>query len=390
MYQWQAQQLKANANGSSSSSSSLTSSLFGSNTSMVDQISSMVELTKYAMDAMGLSSDARVTFSQITKYRNQLQNEFSQSVKDGFANSGISNVAALSYTVDKYGKITVSGDNAQDRKTAQAWFDANPSFGKEIRENLDKADYEDEASFTISSTGKITLTNGLQDSLQARIDANSAISEGLAQALKEIDGLKLPATISFDENGNLVAMENAALHEWLAANPQIAEGIKKELDKSGVELSAITMQVSSRGELRLQLSNATLDRGQKAMDELTDAGKKIYTGLNSMNIDPNINFTIQIGDDGSINVISDHPDRDKVQRFFEDNPELVKKFRQIETLAGIDDARKAMQLSPTTMRKRIQIESMMSWWAGGNDTSSYFGSYSNNSLSLLSGLNLKV
>ncbi len=79
-------------------------------------------------------------------------------------------------------------------------------------------------------------------------------------------------------------------------------------------------------------------------------------------------------------IISDHPDRDKVQRFFDEHPEMVKKYRQIETLSGIDDARKAMQISPSDMRKRIQIESMSAWWAG----------YAGGNLSLLTGLNLNI
>ena len=66
LFQWQGQQLKGStSSGSKSSSSSSLESLFG-NTSMTSQLSSMVELTKYAMDAMGLGSDSRVTFNQIT------------------------------------------------------------------------------------------------------------------------------------------------------------------------------------------------------------------------------------------------------------------------------------------------------------------------------------
>ena len=54
LLQWQGQQLKSTGSGSSKSSSANgLSSLFG-NTSMTNQLSSMVELTKYAMDAMGL------------------------------------------------------------------------------------------------------------------------------------------------------------------------------------------------------------------------------------------------------------------------------------------------------------------------------------------------
>ena len=58
MYQWQNQKLStstsdsSSSSGSSSSSSSMSQLLSGN--TMSDQLSSMVELTKYAMNAMGL------------------------------------------------------------------------------------------------------------------------------------------------------------------------------------------------------------------------------------------------------------------------------------------------------------------------------------------------
>ena len=60
LYQWQNQKLSTSTSGSSSSSgsksssSSLSQMLSGS--SITSQLSSMVDLTKYAMDAWGLAS----------------------------------------------------------------------------------------------------------------------------------------------------------------------------------------------------------------------------------------------------------------------------------------------------------------------------------------------
>ena len=88
LFQWQGQQLKSTGSETSKSAAANSVSSLFSGASMTNQISSMVELTKYAMDAMGVSSNARVTFSQITRYREQLQSEFSQAVKDGLAQSG--------------------------------------------------------------------------------------------------------------------------------------------------------------------------------------------------------------------------------------------------------------------------------------------------------------
>ena len=99
-----------------------------------------------------------------------------------------------------------------------------------------------------------------------------------------------------------------------------------------------------------------------------------------------------VGGDGRLIVqtIGDGADQAKIQQFFNDNPKLVKQYQQIEALSGLDDARKAMQVSPSEMRKRIQVESMAAWWSGSGSASSYFGSYSEGNMSVLAGLNRSV
>ena len=107
LLQWQGQQLKSTGTSSSSStSSSSLSSLLSSSNSMTSQLSSMVELTKYAMESMGLSDNSRVTFSQITKYREQLLSSFNDSVKRGLSEIGVSNPENITFTLDKDGKLT--------------------------------------------------------------------------------------------------------------------------------------------------------------------------------------------------------------------------------------------------------------------------------------------
>ena len=91
-----------------------------------------------------------------------------------------------------------------------------------------------------------------------------------------------------------------------------------------------------------------------------------------------------------VTVVSDSADKAKIQQFFDDNPALVKQYQQIEALSGLDDARKAMQIAPSEMRKRIEVESMAAWWSGSDSSSSYFGSYSDGNMSVLAGLNLSV
>lgn len=398
LLQWQGQQLKSTGSSSAkSSSSNALSSLFGNTSSMTSQLSSMVELTKYAMDAMGLSSDSRVTFSQITKYREQLQEEFSQSVKKGLAQVGVSDPESVTFTLNKDGTLTADSPNASDKKTVQAWLDANPDLGKSLRQDLTSAGLAEDAKvqMRVNLAGKLSVINATQDAMQSALDAQEDLSKDLRAALKEM-GVDLSGGMAFvfDDEGNLAVQgenEHAAeVNAWLAENPELGQAVKKEMEKHGVEVTAVTLNLRTEGTLKISANNAELNDIQDVLDKEGDLGKKLYSGMKDLGIDPNANFTIQVNSDGSVTIISDSPDLAKIQQFFDDNPELVKKYRQIEVLSGLDDARKAMQIAPSDMRKRIQIESMAAWWAGSNDASSYFGSYSGGNLSLLTGLNLSV
>lgn len=397
LFQWQGQQLReATSGGPKSSSSSSLESLFG-NTSMTSQLSSMVELTKYAMDAMGLGSDSRVTFNQITKYREQLQTEFSKSVKDGLANMGISDLAGLSFCLDKNGVLIAAGDNASDRKAAQAWLDANPGLGKVLRSALVKAgiDSEDTVELRVGAGGKLSVVNNTSDNIQTVLDGKASLTTALRAALEKL-GVDVSKGLSFqfDDQGNLAVngdVEQAdAVNQWLADNPGLADAVKAQLEKRNVDTSAVSLRLGGGGNVQISVNNAGLSDIQAVLDQQGTVGKKLRDGLDGLGVDPNINFSIQVNDDGSVTIVSDHADRDKVQRFFDENPDLIKKYRQIETLSSIDDARKAMQIAPSDMRKRIQIESMSAWWADSGNANSYFGNYSGGNLSLLAGLNLRV
>lgn len=395
LFQWQGQQLKNTGKGSSSQSNSINS-LFGQ-ASMTSQIASMVELTKYAMNAMGVGSNDRVTFSQITKYSQQLQSEFNQGVKDGLANSGISNLSELSFSLDKNGKISAIGANEKDRKKAQEWLDANSDFGKNLLKAVTDSGIEisENINFDLNSNGKITVINQTEKTIQSALDADSSLTEDLRAGLKEIGiDVNAPLEFSFNEEGNLLVKgdhEDAkTINSFLAQNTKFADAVKKELQKNNIDPASASLRLGKEGNIRISINDSGLNDIQAAMDKETDLGKKIYSGLNNLGIDPNINFSIQLNADGTFKIVSDHPDAAKVQKFFEENPELIKKYRQIDTLAGVDDARKAMSLSPSEMRKRIQIESMTAWWAGSGNANSYFGTYNNGNFSLLAGLNLNI
>ena len=302
MYQWQNQKLSTSTSGSSSSSSSSSSSLsqmLGSN-SISNQLSSMVELTKYAMDAMGLESDSRVTFSQITKYREKLNTEFNTAVKEGLEKLGVSDPSSVTFTLAEDGSLTATSANATDQANVQAWLKSNAAIGKDLR---------------------TALTN-------AGISGSTAVS------------------MTVDSSGKLTAASNT--------------------------------DSDSKATIQAVLDNSKL-------------GSTLNTGMNSLAVSSDAKFTLKANEDGSISVeSSDAATKAAVQKFFDNNPALVKKFGQIQALSGLDDARKSLQVSPSDLRKRIEVESMAAWWSGSGSTSNSFGNYSDGSLSMLNGLNLSV
>ncbi|MBB5142918.1 hypothetical protein [Desulfovibrio intestinalis] len=400
MLQWQGQQLKSTGTGSSSgtssSSSNSLSSLFSSTGSMTNQLSSMVELTKYAMESMGLSSNSRVTFSQITKYREQLLSSFNDSVKNGLASVGISKPEDITFTLDKDGKLAASSSNAADQKAAQTWLDSNTTIGKELRSTLTNAgvDASTSVSMKVSSTGKLTVVNTAQAAIQSGLDSSSDLSTKLRTALGEMGvDLSTPINFTLNSDGQLVVSDENkqadAVNAWLAENPDLANALSTQIKKQNVEASTVSLRLGASGNVQATVNNKELTDAQAALNSST-LGSTISSGLSNLSIDPDVKFTLQVNTDGSVTVISDSADKSKIQQFFDENPSLVKQYKQVEALSGLDDARKAMQVSPSDMRKRIQVESMAAWWSGSGNANSYFGNYSNGKMDLLAGLNLNV
>ena len=96
---------------------------------------------------------------------------------------------------------------------------------------------------------------------------------------------------------------------------------------------------------------------------------KIRKNFELLGVDPNIIFQLKENEKGSLTVSSEHPDRDKVQKYFDEHPELVKQYKEIQTLANLEAARNRMNINSAELKKRLQIENMGAWWSaegGGN------------------------
>lgn len=98
--------------------------------------------------------------------------------------------------------------------------------------------------------------------------------------------------------------------------------------------------------------------------------EKLNADFEKLGIDPKVTFQLKVNDAGGLSVSSAHADKDKLQKYFDDNPELVKKYQEIQALADLDAARKKLDINPAELRKRIQIESMSTWWGEQGNASS--------------------
>lgn len=135
----------------------------------------------------------------------------------------------------------------------------------------------------------------------------------------------------------------------------------------------------------------TMEEGFQAMVKL---------GLKDIGVDEKADFKVGLGESGKIIVNSEHADKEKIQKYFDDNPELADLFKNIEALKNLKQVmvENASKANPIEIRKSIQMESIDALFSAfdnnAGNSSSLFSplilSYGNNSLSSFSGLNLKV
>lgn len=127
---------------------------------------------------------------------------------------------------------------------------------------------------------------------------------------------------------------------------------------------------------------------------------KVKLGLKAIGVDEKADFKVGLDESGKIIVNSEHADKDKIQKYFDDNPDLADLFKNIEALKNLKQVmvENASKANPIEIRKSIQMESIDALLNGfdgkGGNSSSLFSplilSYGNNSLSSFKGLNLKV
>lgn len=114
------------------------------------------------------------------------------------------------------------------------------------------------------------------------------------------------------------------------------------------------------------------------------------SGLRKLGVDENVEFKVVSDGNGGVKIITNSQDKSKIEAFFAENPNLVKKFAQIESLTNVEAARKSQHIDVSAVRQRIQVESMTAWFAGTGQSVNSILNFSNAETSLLAGLNKKI
>ncbi len=386
-YQWNSQQLQGTVSNTNNASSKATNaySYEGSST-----ISSMVELAKYAMEAMGVSSNERVTFKQVEDYKKQLEESFSTQLNSAIQNTNVSDLASFSVAISAEGKVTINSTHA-DKAKIQAFFDVNPSYVENLRTTLDDNGFKGDAEFSVSPTGDILSVTSKPIVQEIKLEENPAGSS-IIQALQN-QSIVVAQSFSVRFDGTALVLEGehpnkAEIEAYLAANPQHALEVKESLEGQGLAVDSVVV-INANGTMTVSTSAPDPEADAKALELQTflqekSIGENIKDSLENMGIDENIDFRLTIVD-GEIVVNSSHPDADKVQALLDSDEDLTKLYLQIDALAGLEGARKSMQIDPAAMRSRIQMESMAIWWDQTGTSS--IGAFSSGNLSSFTGVN---
>lgn len=113
-------------------------------------------------------------------------------------------------------------------------------------------------------------------------------------------------------------------------------------------------------------------------------------GLRKAGVDENVKFQLVSDGKGGVTVVTDSEDKAKIEKFFADNPDMVKAFNKIEALTNVEAARKSQSLDVKATRKRIEVESMTAWFAGTGQSIGSILDFSGGQSSLIAGLNKTV
>lgn len=230
--------------------------------SLTDQLSSLVKLTRYAMDAMGLDSNSRVTFSRLKEYCDKVEDEFSTGVKDGLANAK-ADLGVTTFSFNSYGALTAQSATPLNAALTQLAIDENQETVSALKNALQAygVDLSQGLNFSIDTNGKMVVLND-QGNVQSIIDNSNITALNLAGAiLAQSINPNIDFTLKSNDDGSVTV--NAAdkkyskvLQAFFDENPAIVKNYQRSEALSGIEDARKFLALSpSDMRTRLQLES---------------------------------------------------------------------------------------------------------------------------------------
>ncbi len=244
-------------NKSTSSSSESTSGV----KTLSEQISSLIRLTRYAMDSMGLSKDERVTFSQLEKYRESVEESFSSAVKEGLEQASV-NLDELTFSLSN-GNLTAYGKSSLNAALANLAIDSSEGQAVELSAALASLGVNPDVPFTFSLSEEGVVTPiGDSRSWQEILEGNEVSLPVLAgnMASMHIDP-KINFTLEIKDDDSLGVHADdsryeSVLQSFFAENPEIVADYKRSEALSGIDEARKYLSLSpSESRTRLQIES---------------------------------------------------------------------------------------------------------------------------------------
>ncbi|BFR48338.1 hypothetical protein RVX_R13990 [Nitratidesulfovibrio sp. HK-II] len=152
------------------------------------------------------------------------------------------------------------------------------------------------------------------------------------------------------------------------------------------QLSAVLKEISPNASGKLTFS--MVEDYRKDLEEEFSA--KVREDLTKLGVDKDVEFRVVTNDKtGGVSVITDSEDKAKIEKYFKDNPDMVKKFQKIQTLSNLEKARKAEGYSAQDVKTRLQMEAMSAWWSE-DGASSQIMDFTGGQATFLAGLSARV
>jgi len=180
-----------------------------------------------------------------------------------------------------------------------------------------------------------------------------------------VDSISSSYGLSFlqlKQNGADSSGSNAAASSAYQGNAQAAGAYSGTSDMLGTLSVAIKSAMDALGLSKNdRVTFASLHEARILLEEAFTA--QVKDDLKKLGVDENIEFRLVTNNQGGVDVISTHADAEKIERYFRNNPEMVKKFQEIQALSNVEEARKARGDNVKAIRDRLQVESMVAWFA---------------------------